>query len=121
MGNIIVIVIIVVIAFFALKSSLKHFKGQGGCCGGSCDIKPENKKLEGKKIEGKIVSIEGMHCDHCKNSVEKSINAIEGAVAKVNLGKKIAVVSMDRHIDDSLLISAVEKAGFKVVSIEEEK
>ncbi len=33
MGNIIVIVVIVVIAFFAVRSSMKHFKGEGGCCG----------------------------------------------------------------------------------------
>lgn len=48
MGNIIVILIIAVIAVFALRSSLKHFKGQGGCCGGDC-CHCNKKGTEGEK------------------------------------------------------------------------
>ncbi|MBU5488854.1 heavy-metal-associated domain-containing protein [Clostridium sp. MSJ-8] len=118
MGNVIIIIVLCVALFFAIRSSLKHFKGEGGCCGGGPDIKPEKKKLENQKIAEKVISIEGMHCDHCKNTVERYINDIEGAVAKVNLRKNIAVVSMDRKISDEELKLAVEKAGFKVINIE---
>lgn len=118
MGNVIIIIVLCVVLFFAIRSSLKHFKGEGGCCGGGPDIKPEKKKLENQKIAEKVISIEGMHCDHCKNTVERYINDIEGAVAKVNLRKNIAVVSMDRKISDEELKLAVEKAGFKVINIE---
>ena len=34
MENVIIIVILIVVLFFALRSSLKHFAGHGGCCGG---------------------------------------------------------------------------------------
>lgn len=49
-----------------------------------------------------------MHCENCKNKVEKNINQIDGAVAKVNLRKDTAVVSMDRNISDTDLIQTVE-------------
>ena len=58
-----------------------------------------------------------MHCEHCKQNVEQRINEINGAVAKVNLNKNMAVVSTDRPISDEILIKAVEKANFKVRDI----
>lgn len=117
-GNIIIIAILVIIVFFAVKSSIKHTKGEGSCCGGGNDDRAEKKKLTGKKLGEKIIYIEGMHCKHCKNTVEASINSIEGAAAKVSLKKNIAVVSFDRDISDEKLREAVEKAEFKVTKIE---
>lgn len=119
MGNIIVIVVIVVIAFFAVRSSMKHFKGEGGCCGGGgSDEKVEKKVLTGQKLGEKIIHIDGMHCDSCKNSVERQINKIDGASATVNLRKKLAVVEYDRELDDEDLRKAVERLDFKVTGIE---
>lgn len=117
MSNIIIIAILLVIVGFALKESFQHFKGEGGCCGGNTQ-KEKKKELQGKLKMQKIVHIEGMHCQNCKNSVEKSINRIEGAAVQVNLKKKIAVVSMNRLIEDKELEIAVSKAGFEVISIE---
>lgn len=34
MGNAIVIGVILVLAFIGLRSTVKHFKGEGSCCGG---------------------------------------------------------------------------------------
>lgn len=119
MGNIIVIAVIVIIAFFAVRSSMKHFKGEGGCCGGGgSDQKVEKKVLTGQKLGEKIIHIDGMHCDNCKNSVERQINKIDGASATVNLRKKIAVVEYDRELDDEDLRKAVERLDFKVTGIE---
>ena len=33
MSNLIIIVIVVIIVIFAVKGSMSHFKGEGGCCG----------------------------------------------------------------------------------------
>ncbi len=118
MGTTVILIIVIIIAVFAVRSSFKHMKGEGGCCGGGSDDKPKKKILDGTKIGEKIIHIEGMHCDHCKNSVEKSINQIDGAVAKVNLKKNIAVVSVDREIDGEDLEFAVRRAGFKTINIE---
>lgn len=118
MGTYIIIAILAVIVLFSLRGSLKHFKGQGGCCGGGADVKPEKKKLQGQVVANKIITIEGMHCSNCKNSVERQINKIDGAAAKVHLKKNIAIVSMDRIIPDEELIRAVESVDFKVTKIE---
>ncbi|MBD5544299.1 MAG: heavy-metal-associated domain-containing protein [Lachnospiraceae bacterium] len=73
-----------------------------------------NMNIIGKKV----ITIEGMQCKHCKNSVEACLNQIDGAVAKVDLKKKTAVVSMERMIPDMLLQDKIEKLGFRVIEIE---
>ena len=56
-STLIVLLIIIVIAAFALKSSIGHFKGEGGCCGGGGTILPDEKELAGPKIGEKTVHI----------------------------------------------------------------
>ncbi|WP_027437352.1 heavy-metal-associated domain-containing protein [Lachnospira multipara] len=121
MGTVIVVLILAVLVILAISQSKKHLKGEGGCCGGGSDSATltEIKELEGKIIGKKIISIEGMHCDNCKNSVERSINRIDGARAVVNLKKNRAVVEYDRVLDDEDLRIAVERLDFKVISIKE--
>ena len=116
MGNIIIICILSVIVLIALFNTFKHFKGEGGCCGGGGTIK-ENKKLNAPKIGEKEVHIEGMHCDNCKNRVERVINDIEGAACKVNLKKKIAKVEISENINNDVIKKAVENLGFKITDI----
>lgn len=116
MENIIIIAIIAVLAVIGLRSTLKHFKGEGGCCGGRDPVPKQHKELK-NVIAKKTMVIEGMTCDHCKNWVEKSINEIDGAAAKVDLKKKQAVVSLEKEISDDMLRTAVEKAGYKVKDI----
>ena len=120
MVDAIIVLIVIVLLIFALKGTLKHFKGESPCCGGGSgtimtDIK--DKVLDNPAIGKKTVKISGMHCEHCVKSVTEAINKIEGASAKVNLKKEEAVVSYDREIDDDDLKKAVEEAGFKVVDI----
>ena len=61
--------------------------------------------------------IDGMHCQNCAARVKKAIDGIEGAVSEVDFASGIAVVRMDRSIDDIVLKKAVEKAGYTVLSI----
>lgn len=35
MVDMIIVILVIVLLGFALKGSLKHFKGDGSCCGGS--------------------------------------------------------------------------------------
>ena len=93
-STLIVLLIVIVIAAFAIKNSIGHFKGEGGCCGGGETILPDEKQLTGQKIGEKTVHIEGMHCENCKNRVERAINRIDGAVGKVNLKKNITKFSL---------------------------
>jgi len=119
MATIIVLLILVVIIAFALKNSFSHLKGEGGCCGGGGvdSIDEPDKDLEGPVIGTKTIKIEGMHCNHCVNSVKRSLNKLEGVSAKVDLSKNEAVVSFDREVLDDELKMAVERVDFKVKSI----
>lgn len=118
MENLIIIVILAVLIVIGICSTKKHFKGESDCCGGGgAPIEVEEKKLE-NVITQKTVKIEGMTCEHCKAWVEKSINKIDGAAAKVNLKKKEAVVSLEKAVSDEEIIKAVEDAGYKVTAIQ---
>ena len=120
MVNVVIILILVVVLIFAVKSSIKHFKGEGACCGGGSGTvkrpKPK-KKLDGPVTGHYTIEISGMHCQNCVNGVTRAINAVDGAAAKVSLRKNSADVSCDRDVDKEELKRAVEDAGYKVISI----
>lgn len=117
MENLIIMAIVVVLIVIGIGSGSKHFKGEGGCCGGGSAPAPkQNKKLK-NVIAKKVVVVDGMTCEHCKGWVEKAINDIDGAAAKVNLSKKEAVISLEKHVDDETICAAIEKAGYAVVEI----
>ena len=116
MGNFIITAIIAVAVLFGIKETVKHFKGEGGCCGGGSKTLKSRKKLS--TVTGtKTVVIDGMTCENCANRVEWAINDIDGLAAKVNLKKGEAVVSMNRDVSDETIVSSIEKAGYKVVEI----
>ena len=69
----------------------------------------ENKKMK-KEIE-----IDGMMCQMCKKHVEEALNNLADTTATVNLEAKNAIVETNQ--DDTVLKSAIEKAGYKVVGI----
>ena len=118
MVDIIIVLIVIVLLGFALKGSIKHFKGESPCCGGGGgSLPPEKKKLENPVIGKKTVKISGMHCEHCVNAVTEAINKIDGASAEVSLHGKKAVVSYDRELDEALLKKKIEDAGYTVEAI----
>lgn len=63
----------------------------------------------------KVVYIEGMHCEHCQNNVEISLNEISKNKSIVNYKNGIAIVSKDT--DNNEIIKVIDKLGFKVTKI----
>lgn len=117
MTNIIIVAVLAVILFFSLRSTIKHFRGEGGCCGGST-YKAHPKKLN--SVAGKkTFLVDGMSCQHCVNRVMEAVNSIDGVSAVVDLKKGKAVVSYERPVDDELIRGAIEKAGYTVTGIHE--
>ena len=116
MENYIIIAIIAVAIGFGINSAVKHFKGQGGCCGGG-SYKPKKKKLKNVLYQ-KTFKVEGMHCDHCKNRVEEVVNDIKGVAGKVNLKKGELCVSYAEEVTDEVIKARIEKAGYKVTGLE---
>jgi Cu+-exporting ATPase len=99
---------------------LRYFKNKHvdvqNCMNDKCDIKV-NKKIEEVKIM-KTISIEGMQCNHCKMSVEKALNSIEGITSvEVNLENKNAVIEYSKEIENDKIKSVIEDAGFEVIDI----
>ena len=56
-----------------------------------------------------------MHCEHCKNRVEEVVNDIGGVAAKVDLRKNELTVSYAENVDDEIIISRIERAGYTVI------
>lgn len=73
------------------------------------------------KIMTKTLIVEGMMCQHCEAHTKKALEAIDGvesATADHESGK--AVVVLSKEVDNSVLKNAVEDAGYKVISVEQE-
>ena len=112
MENDIIIGMIAVIVVIAVISSIKHFKGEGGCCGGG-SYKPKRRKLSGIKYTKKF-KVGGMHCEHCKNRVEEAVNDIKGIAGRVDLKKGELTVSYAEDVDDEIIKAKIEKKGYTV-------
>lgn len=71
-----------------------------------------------KKIK-KIVTIEGMMCNHCKNKVESSLKELENVTkVKVNLANKTAEIYSNAVISDEDIKKNITNLGYQVTSIE---
>ena len=112
MENYIIIGIVAAIVAIGIVYTVKHFKGEGGCCGGG-SYKPRRKKLSDVKYK-KTFKIGGMHCEHCKNRVEEVVNDIKGVAGKVCLRKGELTVSYAEDIPDEIIKSKIESAGYTV-------
>lgn len=117
MGTGIVIAVLVIIVIVALRSSMKHLKGEGGCCGGGSSEPRVKRQRIKNAVKRKRMVITGMKCDNCRKRVENSLNSINLVSAKVDLKSGEAIIDLGREIKDDELRNAVEKAGYKVLSI----
>lgn len=64
----------------------------------------------------KTIKVEGMHCEHCKMSVEKVLKNIDGVEsAEVSLEKKQAVITMSKEVSNDVIKAVIEEEGFNVV------
>ena len=70
------------------------------------------KKEETVNENQVVYRIDGMACNHCKNSVEKAIKALDNVEdVEVVLGKKEAVVTGSPN--DEIVKKTVEELGFE--------
>ena len=63
-------------------------------------------------LEPTTLSIEGMTCSSCVNTVEKALNSIEGVNATVNFATETAHILAPAEMDAKGFIKIVEKAGY---------
>ena len=115
MENLVIIAVLAVVIAVGVFSCVKHFKGQGGCCGGGGSVRTK-KKLAHPAGERTVV-IDGMMCENCEARVERFLNDIPGVSARVSHKKKRAVITYESEVDEAKIRAAVEKAGYRVVEI----
>lgn len=78
----------------------------------------ENKVSEDGYMK-KLVTVEGMCCEHCAQRVEKALSAVGGVVsADVKLKKNLAVIRSRDEVSDEEIKRVIEEAGYKVTGIE---
>lgn len=118
MGTYLIIAILAVVFLLALRPTIRHFQGHGGCCGGGGERKPRRKKLDGPKVAEKRISIQGMHCEACQNRVERRLNGMDGVAANISWRRHQVVVSLSRPVSDEALTAAVTGAGYQVTDIQ---
>ena len=124
MENIIAVLVLAVLiggaAAYLVRAKRSGVKCVGCPAGGNCSSrhKKKKKKLTGAVIAKKTIIISGMHCAHCVQSVTDSLNRIDGVSARVDFNKSCAEIFLDREVGEDILISAVEKEGFSVESIQ---
>ena len=62
------------------------------------------------------LNIEGMMCPHCSGRVKTILEGIDGVVsADVSHERKNAIITLEKDVPNEILISAIEKEGYKVI------
>lgn len=70
---------------------------------------------DGMKV---TLKIGGMMCGHCEKHVKDALEAVGGVVsAEANHKKKCAVVTLEKEVDNNLLVAAVKEAGYEVKEV----
>lgn len=68
----------------------------------------------------KKITIEGMSCQHCVAHVTEALTELDGVKnVDVNLSAGIAIIETDKDVKDDTIRSAVDEAGYDVMSITE--
>jgi copper ion binding protein len=63
------------------------------------------------------IKINGMSCEHCVKAVEKALKDIKG-IKNIKVGIGQASFDAPQNADTANIKSAVEDAGYEVISIE---
>ena len=91
---------------------------QIGQCNVSCPVEDTNNNEEGADKMKKVITVNGMSCNHCKMAVEKALKAVEGVEdAVVDLEAKTATVTLAAEVADEVMFEAIKAKDFEPVSI----
>lgn len=83
------------------------------------EIKENTEIKKEQSIMEKKMKIEGMMCGHCSGRVKAALEAVGGVEsAQVSHETGVADVKLTKEISNEALKSAVEKEGYKVISVE---
>ena len=96
-----------------LRNFKSRFKTE--TCGTACSLEQKEKEVETMK---KVMTIEGMMCNHCTGRVQQVLSALEGVAAvEMSLENKTATITLSADVAEQTLIDTVTAAGYQVVSV----
>ena len=101
------------------KIEITHATAEGEQCILEAPAEQNSKEeKERTNTMTKVISIEGMMCNHCTGTVQKALEAVEGVKAvTMSLEQKNAVVELASDVADEVLTKAVVDAGYEVKGI----
>ena len=62
------------------------------------------------------ISVPGIHCDHCKHSIEGALEPMDGvSSARVDIDARTVTVEVDEtRVNRAQLVAAIEEQGYDV-------
>lgn len=121
MINVVIVLAVVAVVLLAARRYLRTLRRGGcgcGCSGGDAGSHVARPTVadtnEAHYPYAVNLTVEGMHCEHCLAAVEAALDGIGGVWARASLPDRVRVLSKD-PIDQSVLVAAVEAAGYRVV------
>jgi Cu+-exporting ATPase len=72
----------------------------------------EKSQASSTPLEPTTLSVQGMTCSSCVNTVEKALNNLEGVSATINFATETAHILAPAEVSAKELIKVVEKAGY---------
>jgi Cu+-exporting ATPase len=74
--------------------------------------------MKGETTMKKIMDIKGMSCEHCKATVEKALQSVDGvSQAVVDLKAGNAEITLSEPVSDEALKKVVRDAGYEPLEI----
>ncbi len=61
------------------------------------------------------ISITGMTCDHCAQSVQNALNGLKGVKASVSLENKLATIEAESGVNNAQLLKEIKRLGYNAV------
>ena len=107
-------------SFFVVTNALRLnlFKIYGKEGEETVDVEKEIGTALNENVGDRILTIEGMMCEHCEKTVKNALENIDGVKsAVVSHEKNQAIVHLSKEIPDDILASAVEAKDYHVVGI----
>lgn len=64
-------------------------------------------------METKEFTVTGMTCGHCERAITQEVTAVDGVIeAHVNRASETLTVTLERPLNDDLILVAVGEAGY---------
>lgn len=78
----------------------------------------EKRKKERNVLMTKVITIEGMMCEHCAGRVQAALEKLEAVeTVSMSLEQKTAVVTLNEELSDDQIRTVITDAGYRVAKI----